>query len=358
MLIVLTRSLHGKYSFDTVVGVQKVHHEQVPRIGGVAIFLGFFGGQFLAFDLAMGVLESTLALGLIAFSFGLMEDLTKNVPVALRLWATMIPGVVGYFMTGYTLNQFGYGWLDLVLQWPIVSIAFTAFAICGVTHAMNMIDGFNGLAGWTSVWILLGIALIALSVGDVPLAMTAAIIIASVLGFLAFNWPWGKLFLGDGGAHFLGVSIAWLCVMLVSRNPQVSPFACLVLCSYPITEVLYSIARRTLSRMSSGRPDRLHLHQLVAIALIYPRLPNMNPVHKNSVTGFAVSCFSIPAVVLATFFAQDQANLVWIYGVVVLAYIALYRIIKKHMNAKTATQSDSVSLSQAQTLPHSARSGD
>ena len=347
--IVLTRTLHGKYSFDTVVGVQKVHHEQVPRIGGVAIFLGFFLGQFLAFDLAGGVLESTLALGLIAFSFGLMEDLSKKVPVALRLWATMVPGVVGYFLTGYTLNQFGYGWLDLILQWPIVSIAFTAFAICGVTHAINMIDGFNGLAGWTSVWILLGIAIIALSVGDVPLAMTATLIVAAVLGFLAINWPWGKLFLGDGGAYFLGVSIAWLCVMLVSRNPQVSPFACLVLCSYPITEVLYSIARRTASRMSSGRPDRLHLHQLIAITLIYPRLASLKPVYKNSVTGFAVSCLSIPAVILAITYSQEQATLVWIFGAVVLGYIALYRIVRGLMNAKSSTHSDSASPGQDHT---------
>jgi UDP-N-acetylmuramyl pentapeptide phosphotransferase/UDP-N-acetylglucosamine-1-phosphate transferase len=339
--IVLTRTLHGKYSFDTVVGVQKVHHEQVPRIGGVAIFLGFLLGQLLALDLAEGVLESTLALGLIAFSFGLMEDLSKKVPVALRLWATMVPGVVGYFLTGYTLNQFGYGWLDLILQWPIVSIAFTAFAICGVTHAINMIDGFNGLAGWTSVWILLGIAIIALSVGDVPLAMTATLIVASVLGFLAINWPWGKLFLGDGGAYFLGVSIAWLCVMLVSRNPQVSPFACLVLCSYPITEVLYSIARRTASRMSSGRPDRLHLHQLIAITLIYPRLASLKLVYKNSVTGFAVSCLSIPAVILAITYSQEQATLVWIFGAVVLGYIALYRIVRGRMNAKSNTQAAS-----------------
>lgn len=338
MVIVMTRSIHGKYSYDTMVGVQKVHHEQVPRIGGVAIFLGFFLGQFLALNLAGSVLESTLALSLIAFSFGLMEDLTKKVPVALRLWATMIPGVVGYFMTGYTLNQFGYGWLDLLLQWPVISIAFTAFAICGVTHAMNMIDGFNGLAGWTSVWILFGIALIAISVGDTPIAVTATIIIASILGFLALNWPWGKLFLGDGGAYFLGVSIAWLCVMLVSRNPKVSPFACLVLCSYPITEVLYSIARRTKSRMSSGRPDRLHLHQLVAIALIYPKLLNIKPVYRNSVTGFIVSCFSIPVVVVSIIYSQEQTTLVWIFAGVVLAYIALYRATKKRLNAKTATQ--------------------
>jgi UDP-N-acetylmuramyl pentapeptide phosphotransferase/UDP-N-acetylglucosamine-1-phosphate transferase len=165
--------------------------------------------------------------------------------------------------------------------------------------------------------------------------------VAAVLGFLAINWPWGKLFLGDGGAYFLGVSIAWLCVMLVSRNPQVSPFACLVLCSYPITEVLYSIARRTLSRMSSGKPDRLHLHQLIAITLIYPRLASLKLVYKNSVTGFVVSCLSIPVVILAITYSQEQSTLVWIFGAVVLGYIALYRIVRGRMNAKSNTQAAS-----------------
>ena len=340
VLIILTRAYHGRYSFDSVVGVQKVHHEQVPRIGGLAIFFGFVLGQGLIYESAQGVLESTLALVLIAFSFGLLEDLTKTVPVALRLWATMVPGVVGYFLTGYTLNQFGYGWLDLILHWPLVSIAFTAFAICGVTHAINMIDGFNGLASWTALWILTGITLIALSVGDLPIAMTAAIMMAATLGFVVLNWPWGKLFLGDGGAYLLGVSIAWLCVMLVSRNPQVSPFACLVLCSYPIIEVLYSITRRAKARMASGRPDRLHLHQLIAITLIYPRLHAMSPVCKNSLTGLLVSSFSIPAMALAIIYAQNQAVLVCLFGVMTIGYILLYRIARSHHETQAASHLD------------------
>ena len=124
--IVWTRHWHGRYSFDSLSGVQKVHIGQVPRIGGMAIFLGFCSADIFLSNGAQSILNPLLLLGLIAFSFGLLEDLTKQVSVAMRLWATMIPGVVGYFLTGYTLNQFGYGWLDLLLSWPIVSIAFTA----------------------------------------------------------------------------------------------------------------------------------------------------------------------------------------------------------------------------------------
>ena len=350
--IVWTRHWHGRYSFDSLSGVQKVHIGQVPRIGGMAIFLGFCSADIFLSNGAQSILNPLLLLGLIAFSFGLLEDLTKQVSVTMRLWATMIPGVVGYFLTGYTLNQFGYGWLDLLLSWPIVSIAFTAFAICGVTHAMNMIDGFNGLSAWVTVWILLGIVGMALSVDDVHLASVALFLLASTAGFLLVNWPWGKLFLGDGGSYFLGVSIAWLCVVLVSRNPQISPFACLVLCSYPIIEVLYSIARRAKARMSSGKPDQLHLHQLIAKSFLYPRLKGrFSPVQKNSITGFVVSTFSIASLVLAVTFAQSQSSLIACFGVLVLLYIALYQWVRTISAAQRSKEHAHASESMPSGLP-------
>ena len=324
--LILTRSWHGKYSFDTVIGVQKVHQSQVPRIGGIAIFMGFWSAKTLLPDGAIDVLEPSLAIGLIAFTFGLIEDLTKKVPVVIRLWATLIPGVVGYFLTGYCLKYFGFEVVDFLLQWSVVSVAFTAFAVCGVTHAMNMIDGFNGLAGWSAIWILVGIGAVSLDCGDEHLALVAGILLASTLGFLLVNWPWGKLFLGDGGSYFLGASIAWLCVALVNRNPQVSPFACLLLCSYPVTEALYSIARRTKARLSSGQPDRMHLHQLVAMGLIYPKCRGrLSPLYRNSMTGFIVSLLCLPAIVFAVLFSSNQALLITAFLVNTLVYIGLYK---------------------------------
>ena len=338
LLIVWTRSWHGKYSYDSLSGVQKVHGGQVPRVGGIAIFVGLCAADALAPVHSQVILTPLLLLASISFSFGLLEDLSKRVPVAMRLWATMIPGVVGYYLTGYTLNQFGYGWLDLLLQWPIISIAFTAFAICGVTHAMNMIDGFNGLAGWAATWILLGLIAIALNVGDLPVALVSTALLASTLGFLCVNWPSGKIFLGDGGAYLLGTSIAWLCVALVNRNSGVSPFALLVLCSYPIIEVLYSIARRLKNKMGSGQPDRLHLHQIIAGSLIYPKLKHqLSPTKINSITGFSVGTWSISSMVLATTFAQNQNASLAAFGCLVLVYITAYQWAKKRV-AKKARQ--------------------
>ena len=339
LIIVLTQSWHGKYSYDSIVGVQKVHAERVPRIGGLAIFLGFCSLGYWAPDKMQEVFHPLLLLGLITFSFGFVEDVTKQVPVVMRLWATMVPGVVGYFLTDYSLNNFGYAWLNYPLQWPMIAVAFTAFAVCGVTHAINMIDGFNGLASFTSIWILFGLIGLALSVGDLDLVLTALVLIGAIAGFLVLNWPWGKLFLGDGGSYFLGLSIAWLCVALVNRNPAISPFACLILCSYPIIETLYSMTRRLLSRMSTGQPDRMHLHQLIAKALTYPALKGrLSPVYVNSATGFVVSLLSLPALALAQYFAQEPQALIASFGALALAYVALYLIVKNIANEQDRLQ--------------------
>jgi len=334
LLIVLTQRWHGRYSYDSLDGVQKVHHERVPRIGGLAIFVAIIAAYLVVPPDAKAVLQPTLVLGAVAFSFGFMEDISKRVSVAIRLWATMLPGIIGYGLTGMALGPLGIPGIDAALQWTPLAVVFTAFAVCGVTQAINMIDGYNGLAGWTCIWILLGIALLALSANDLATAIAALIVLAATAGFLVVNWPWGKLFLGDGGTYLLGASIAWLCVSLVSRNPGISPFACLVLCSYPIIEVLYSMARRAKSGVSSGRPDRLHLHQIIAAAFVYPATTRLRPVYQNSVTGLAISLFSLLALVIALSFARSQGTLIIAFGLLAAGYVALYTLCKRRVDRR------------------------
>jgi UDP-N-acetylmuramyl pentapeptide phosphotransferase/UDP-N-acetylglucosamine-1-phosphate transferase len=93
-----------------------------------------------------------------------------------------------------------------------------------------------------------GFAVIAWSVGDANLASVAIILAACVWGFFWVNWPFGKLFLGDGGSYFVGFALAWVAVLLIERNPSVSPFAALLVCIHPVSEVLLSIFRRKLKK--------------------------------------------------------------------------------------------------------------
>ena len=100
--------------------------------------------------------------------------------------------------------------------------------------------------------------------GDEFVATAALIVIGAVFGFFIWNFPAGLIFLGDGGAYVLGFLLGELSVLLLMRNPQVSPMFCLLLCAYPIFETVFSIYRKKFLRGgSAGMPDGVHLHMLV-----------------------------------------------------------------------------------------------
>lgn len=141
---------------------------------------------------------------------------------------------MGWWLTGYSLTRLDIPQVDEGLRLVLVSVLFTSFAIGGVANAINIIGGFNGLAALTSMFALVGLGSIAGIVGDVGLFTAALLLAACVLGFFVLNWPLGMIFLGDGGAYFLGFGIAWIAVMLVQRNSGVSAFSALLICAHPI----------------------------------------------------------------------------------------------------------------------------
>src|SRR3546814_19260375 len=121
----------------------------------------------------------------------------------------------------------------------------------------------NGLAGMIATLMALSLALVALQVQDIPIFLISAALASATLGFLVWNFPFGRVFLGDGGAYFLGFMLAELAVQLVVRNPGVSPFYALAAVFYPVFETLFSIWRRRFKRGTQvDQPDALHLHHI------------------------------------------------------------------------------------------------
>ena len=149
------------------------------------------------------------------------------------------------------------------MSFTFISVLFTAFVVSGAANSINIIDGFNGLTAGTSIIILITFGFIARQVGDIPLAFTCLIILGAVFGFFIVNWPSGKIFLGDGGAYFLGFTLAWIAVLLPERNSSISPLTSLLIFSYPIIEVGFSIIRKSLRKgYHPSQPDGVHLHML------------------------------------------------------------------------------------------------
>lgn len=318
--LVLTKSFHGHFSTDTLIGIQKFHTNPTPRVGGVAIVIGFLLGWSVAPNGFFGGLLSPLLMaGTPAFVFGLLEDLTKRVSVGTRLVATMACGLLGYAFTGLAIADVNMPVLDWLLGFTLVSVAFTAFAVGGIANSINIIDGFNGLASGTVVIISSGFAYISWSVGDIYLMRVSIIMGATVAGFLLVNWPFGKIFLGDGGAYFVGFGLAWIAVLMLARHPLISAWAPLLVCGYPVLEVVFSMKRRRRRGLGVGAPDRLHLHSLVKRRFVKPMFSCSSNLVKNSVTGATMWLCSMLPVCIAIYFPYDTLNL--FLGFVACAFI-------------------------------------
>lgn len=282
LLLVLTQRWHGHLTLDSDHGVQKFHTAPTPRVGGLAVVMALLlGNHFAPADLR-ALLEPLLLAAVPAFGFGIAEDLTKRVSVGLRLWATIASGVLVWLQTGIVLQHVDIAPFDFALQWLPLAVVVTALAIGGIANAVNMIDGFNGLAGGSLVFMFGALGLVAQQAGDPVLAGLCFMFVAAGVGFLVLNFPAGKIFLGDGGAYFGGFALAWLAILLPARNPEVSPWASLLICTYPVLEVVFSILRRRHRRHHPGAPDRLHLHSLVHARVVRHFIPATSPTLRNA----------------------------------------------------------------------------
>jgi UDP-N-acetylmuramyl pentapeptide phosphotransferase/UDP-N-acetylglucosamine-1-phosphate transferase len=326
LLIVRTQRWHGRFTHDALVGLQKFHKLPTPRIGGAGIALAYW--------LVWPLLPASLAqiwgqIGLAAtpaLIAGLFEDVTKRVPTRVRLLATMGSGALFAALTGYTMHQVDLPGVDWLLSFSLGAFLFTAFAMGGVANAVNIIDGFHGLAGGACLIMLGAFAYVGWQVGDGLIVGLAALYAALIAGFFLLNFPFGRIFLGDGGAYFCGFLLAALGVLLPMRNPEVSAWAAILICAYPVIETLASMRRKARrAGHSIGMPDRVHFHMLAHrryARRLVPRRPSLRNPATSVVTWalpLTTTCFvalSYDSVVLsAAFFFLT----VYLYGQVYAA---------------------------------------
>ncbi|HOZ50953.1 MAG TPA: MraY family glycosyltransferase [Chitinophagaceae bacterium] len=287
---------------------QKLHNEPTPRIGGLGIFIACV---FMTKDLELG-LKIILCL-IPAFLAGFLEDLFAKITPLRRLLIMSISAVMSIYLIDAVVLDFGF---MTVPYW--LGTFITMIAILGLINGTNLIDGFNGLSSGVCFIIFSTYFVISLRVGDQTMAFINLICMASILGFLLFNFPFGKIFLGDGGAYSLGFMLAVLSILIVKRNPDVSPWFALVCLIYPVWEVIFSFSRRMIiHRLSPLHPDSKHVHQLV--------FRNITK-HNNPLTSLLIFPFVLLFNGLAIVFYNSSLALFIIASVFVTLYTLFYYI--------------------------------
>ncbi|WP_445657842.1 MraY family glycosyltransferase [Achromobacter sp. NCFB-sbj8-Ac1-l] len=333
LLLVRFNSLHGKYTADhDITSVQKYHVRPVPRVGGISIVVAMFGIGVVAAVREPGQggeLATLLAVAMPAFLGGLAEDVTKRVRVLVRLGLAMISGAAAYYLCGATLTRLDIIGVDWLLQFGAISLVCTMIAIAGAANAINIIDGYNGLAAVISAMIFAGFAYVSYYLGDRLLLIAAVGMIGAIVGFLVWNYPRGLIFLGDGGAYFIGFMVGAISVLMLARHPNVSAWFPLLLCIYPVFETLFSIYRKRFLRgQSPGMPDGVHLHMLIYKRLVRWAVGSSDVRHKiqrNAMTSPYLWLLTSFAVIPAVLFWQNEYLLMFFVAAFSATYIILYR---------------------------------
>jgi UDP-N-acetylmuramyl pentapeptide phosphotransferase/UDP-N-acetylglucosamine-1-phosphate transferase len=326
-LIILTQRWHGGWTHDEHEGIQKFHSQPTPRIGGLAIVAGAFISAFVV-DAELNILFMPLLIsGLIPFFFGFREDVTKKVSIRDRLLATMAGAIAAMMLTGIYLNHLDVPGLDWLMTWWPIGALVTVVAVSGVTNAINILDGFNGLASGTAVIVLSFFAWMAHQSNDLLLTTLCLMLVSSVLGFMLLNYPFGKIFLGDAGAYFVGFLVAWVALLLPMRNEEISPWASLLVCAYPIVEVLYSMARRMKAQLKAGEPDNLHLHTLIKTRLVRRHLVDLPTWAKNAMVAPSIWLCSAVLGILASLWVSNVLILALLFVGFVVVYHLMYQFL-------------------------------
>ncbi|HEY6353812.1 MAG TPA: glycosyltransferase [Burkholderiaceae bacterium] len=317
-------------------GPQKFHVRPVPRIGGLGIVVGALAGALAMRLQGLGGSSHALLLltcGMPCFVAGLAEDFTKRISPRRRLFFTAVSAGLAVWGLQAVITYTAIPGLDWVVSVPLGAALVTVFVVTGVANSVNIIDGFNGLASMCAMLMLGALAYVAFQVDDLPVMWLALAGIGALAGFFICNYPAGLVFLGDGGAYFVGFYVAEVAILLLHRNPQVSPMCPLLACIYPVFETLFSMyRRRVLQDRSPGVPDGIHLH-----SLIYRRVVRWaagasrakSLTRRNSMTSPYLWLLCMCAVVPAMLFWNNTAVLASFILLFSLGYTILYwRIVR------------------------------
>ncbi|UOY91092.1 undecaprenyl/decaprenyl-phosphate alpha-N-acetylglucosaminyl 1-phosphate transferase [Ectobacillus sp. JY-23] len=237
---------------------RKVHQKITPRIGGLAIFIGVVVGYFVS-GLYNERMTTIVVGAIVIVIIGILDDMYElsakwkflgQVFVALLIVRSGL--MIDYVNIPFTNDSYELG----LFAYPL-----TIFWIVGITNAINLIDGLDGLSAGVSSIALTTLAVMAF-LGNTPLILTiAVIVIASTIAFLFYNFNPAKIFMGDTGALFLGYCISILSLLGLYKSVTLfSLIVPIIILGVPIFDTSFAIIRRLVNKQPISAPDKSHLH--------------------------------------------------------------------------------------------------
>ncbi len=237
---------------------RKVHSKVMPRLGGLAIFISSTIGMFIFSDIKSEPLLWIMLGSLVIITLGIIDDI-KPLSAKIKLLFQVIAASIVIF-GGINIEFINVPMSDKVIYLGGWSYLITILWIVGITNALNLIDGLDGLATGVSSISLATIFIMSLSMGNTLVMTITLILLGASLGFLVFNFYPAKIFLGDSGSLYLGFFLATLSILGFKNVAVVSFLFPIVILAVPIFDTIFAIIRRFRLKTPITDADKGHLH--------------------------------------------------------------------------------------------------
>ncbi|THB69784.1 MAG: undecaprenyl/decaprenyl-phosphate alpha-N-acetylglucosaminyl 1-phosphate transferase, partial [Gammaproteobacteria bacterium] len=250
---------------------RKVHVNAIPRVGGVAMVIAALVPMLLWLPKSQEFVIFLISVAIIYF-FGVWDD-RSDLNYKIKFFGQILAVVLVVIIGGVQIRYIPFMGLEPIAQW--ISIPLTIFTLLGITNAMNLVDGLDGLAGGTTligfgaIGLLSYISTESTGSGNPYIALIAISIMGSTLGFLRFNTHPARIFMGDTGSQFLGFAIGTLAIMVTQQDDMpYNPGIPLILLCWPIFDTLMVMFIRICQGKSPFVADKNHIHhRLLALGL-------------------------------------------------------------------------------------------
>ena len=294
-VVPLVRKMCLKEGYYDLPGERKIHKKPIPRLGGIAIWLGTIFSLIFVVLLQQeypfgNSISAILVGGTIMFILGMVDD-TYGLSAKFKFFVQIGAALVA-FLLGVQINYASLPFLDLHIVFGFLSLPVTILWIVGLSNAFNFIDGVDGLAGTMGVIgaVTLGIIALFAQPPQTTCTLLSFILAGAIMGFLVFNYNPARIFMGDSGSLFIGFLLATLSVVGVMKSVAFTIFLPMFVLIVPIFDICFATTRRLLKGKSPFSADAEHLHH---------KLLKAGFSHNKTVLAFLIA--TIAAGIVATY---------------------------------------------------------
>ena len=322
LLLTLIQKLNLKKYFNQYQGIQKIHDGEILRIGSLFLFLPLIAIYFSNDEFKSRSFDLIVICSSIIIFITIIEDIKHFLSPKLRLILLFLVSTIYVIFADLPSIKISSIFIDD--QNIIIFYSLYILSLMMIMNGFNFIDGLNGLSSFNFITIFISVYFLAELYQDEEIKNWSMFLILLSLFFLVLNFPFGKFFLGDSGSYLYAFLSGSTVIKLFEKNAEAPTLLALLILAYPITEIIFSIIRKSLKKFSPMAPDNRHIHQLV-----YNKL-NGDKKFRNNLAALIMAFFWLSPLLLVILSVQTNLKNIFLY----LLYFSFYLVSYYGLNKK------------------------